>query len=69
MAEKNNVTKTPEEKNDNLVVRAAKWVWRNKWTILGSFVAGASAGALGDHMLSSRGKDDKPTMGNDSTML
>jgi hypothetical protein len=55
----NNTQKTQEKKEDNLIVRGAKWIWANKWGLLGAFAVGVGAGAAGDHvvgnMLSKKG--------------
>lgn len=47
-----NITKKPEEqKDENLIVRGAKWIWANKWGLLGAFAVGVGAGAAGDHFV------------------
>ena len=47
------IKKTEETKKDNVVDRTGKWIWRNKWTLLGAFVTGVGAGFGGGKLLES----------------
>lgn len=46
-----NPKNTQETKDDNLIVKGAKWLWANKWGLLGAFAVGVGAGATADHFV------------------
>ena len=43
--------KKPEEQKENLLKRAGKWLWANKWGLLGAFATGAAAGVASDKLV------------------
>lgn len=42
--------KPKEEKKDNVFKKAGRWLWDNKWGLLGAFATGAAAGVAGDRV-------------------
>lgn len=64
MAERNGNGNNGNTKQDNWIVRTGKWIWSNKWTLLGAFATGLGAGFGGGKLLESHNAkkpgDDAP---------